>query len=114
MNPVLIGYGFLMLAIICEVLGTMFLMKSEQFTRLVPTLLMTVLYIGSFFFLSHTLKTIPIGIAYAIWGGIGIVLTAIIGMVIFKQTMDSAAIAGIGLIISGVIVINVFSNTVGH
>ena len=114
MNPVLIGYGFLMLAIICEVLGTMFLVKSEQFTQLIPTLMMAVLYIASFYLLSQTIKTIPIGIAYAIWGGIGIVLTAIIGMVVFKQTIDTAAIFGIGLIISGVIVINVFSQTVGH
>ncbi|WP_201529860.1 MULTISPECIES: DMT family transporter [Psychrobacter] len=114
MNPILIGYGFLMLAIICEVFGTMFLMKSEQFTRLVPTLLMTALYIGSFYFLSQTLKTIPLGIAYAIWGGIGIVLTAIISTVVFKQSIDTPAIVGIALIISGVFVINVFSQTVGH
>ena len=114
MNPVLIGYGFLMLAIVCEVLGTALLMKSEQFTRLVPTLMMTVLYIGSFYFLSQTLKTLPLGIAYAIWGGVGIVLTAIIGVTVFKQTIDMPAMIGIALIISGVIVINVFSQTVGH
>ena len=114
MNPILVGYGFLMLAIVFEVLGTTFLVKSEQFTRLVPTLLMAVLYIGSFYFLSQTIKTIPLGIAYAIWGGIGIILTAIIGLVIFKQTIDMPAIIGIGLIISGVIVINVYSTKVGH
>ena len=114
MNPILIGYGFLMLAIICEIMATTLLVKSEQFTRLLPTLMMAVLYIVSFYFLSQTLKTIPLGIAYAIWGGIGIVLTAIIGIVAFKQTIDTPAIVGIALIVSGVIVINVFSNTVGH
>ena len=114
MNPIIIGYGFLMLAIICEVLGTTLLMKSEQFTRPVPTLMMAALYVGSFYFLSQTLKTIPLGIAYAIWGGIGIVLTAIISTMVFKQSIDAAAIVGIALIISGVIVINVFSQTVGH
>lgn len=114
MNPVLIGYGFLMLAIIFEVLGTTFLVKSEQFTRLVPTLLTAVLYVCSFYFLTQTLRTIPLGIAYAIWGGIGIVLTAIVGLVVFKQSIDIPAIIGIGLIILGVVVINVFSQTVGH
>ena len=114
MNPVLIGYGFLMLAIIFEVLGTTFLVKSEQFTRLVHTLLTAILYVFSFYFLTQTLRTLPLGIAYAIWGGIGIVLTAIIGLVIFKQSIDTPAIIGIALIISGVIVINVFSQTVGH
>ncbi len=114
MSPILIGYSFLMLAIIFEVLGTTFLVKSEQFTRLVPTLLMAILYIGSFYFLSQTIKTIPLGIAYAIWGGVGIILTAIIGFVLFKQSIDMPAMVGITLIISGVIVINVFSQTVGH
>ncbi len=114
MSPILIGYSFLMLAIIFEVLGTTFLVKSEQFTRLVPTLLMAILYIGSFYFLSQTIKTIPLGIAYAIWGGVGIILTAIIGFVLFKQSIDMPAMVGITLIISGVVVINVFSQTVGH
>lgn len=114
MSPILVGYSFLMLAIVFEVLGTTFLVKSEQFTRLVPTLLMAVLYIGSFYFLSQTIKTIPLGIAYAIWGGVGIILTAMIGFVIFKQSIDIPAIIGIALIISGVIMINVFSKTVGH
>ena len=114
MNPILIGYGFLALAIIFEVLGTTFLVKSEQFTRLVPTLLTAVLYVFSFYFLTQTLRTIPLGVAYAIWGGVGIVLTAIVGFVIFKQSIDTPAVIGIAMIISGVIVINVFSQTAGH
>ena len=114
MNPILLGYGFLLLAIIFEVTGTTFLMKSEQFTKLAPTLLTAVLYICSFYFLTLTLKTIPVGIAYAIWGGIGIVLVALIGVVLFKQSIDIPAIIGIALIISGVLVINICSKTVGH
>ncbi len=114
MNPILAGYCFLALAIICEVFGTTFLVKSEQFTRLAPSLMVAILYIFSFYFLSLTLKTIPLGIAYAIWGGVGIILTVIIGFVIFKQSIDLPAISGIILIISGVVVINVFSQTVGH
>lgn len=114
MNPILIGYGFLALAIIFEVLGTTFLVKSEQFTRLVPTLLTAVLYVFSFYFLTQTLRTIPLGVAYAIWGGVGIVLTAIVGFVIFKQTIDTPAVIGIAMIISGVVIINVFSQTAGH
>ncbi len=114
MNPILIGYGFLMLAIIFEVLGTTFLVKSEQFTRPIPTLLTAILYICSFYLLTQTLKTIPLGIAYAICGGVGIVLTAIIGVILFKQSIDMPAMIGIALIISGVIVINVFSTSVGH
>lgn len=114
MNSIFIGYGFLFLAITFEVLGTSFLVKSEQFTRLVPTLLTAILYICSFYFLTLTLKTIPLGIAYAIWGGVGIVLVAMISIVFFKQSIDIPAIIGITLIISGVIVINVFSKTVGH
>lgn len=114
MNPILVGYSFLMLAIIFEVTGTTFLMKSEQFTKLIPTLLTVVLYICSFYFLTLTLKTIPLGIAYAIWGGVGIVMVALIGVVLFKQSIDLPAIIGIALIIGGVFVINVFSKTVGH
>lgn len=114
MNPILVGYGFLALAIALEVLGTTFLVKSEQFTRLGPTLMVAILYICSFYFLTLTLKTIPLGIAYAIWGGVGIVLTAIIGVAFFKQNIDIPAMVGIALIIGGVVVINVFSKTVGH
>lgn len=114
MNPIFIGYGFLALAIICEVIATTLLVKSEQFTRLIPTLFMAALYIASFYFLSQTLRTIPLGIAYAIWGGVGIVLTAIIGLLVFRQTLDTAAVIGIALIVGGVIVINVCSRTVTH
>lgn len=114
MNPVLFSYGALGLAIISEVTGSTFLQKSEQFTRLSPTLAMAACYIASFFFLSQALKAIPLGVAYAIWGGLGIVLTALIGAVLFRQMLDAAALAGIGLIVTGVFVMNVFSSSATH
>ncbi|MGP9688063.1 DMT family transporter [Psychrobacter sp. AOP22-C1-C5] len=114
MNPIIIAYGYLAMAIICEVMATTFLVKSEQFTRLVPTLIMGVLYAISFYLLTQTLKTIPLGIAYALWGGLGIILTSLIGIVLFKQSLDTAAVVGITMIVSGVVVMNLFSNVVGH
>lgn len=103
-------YLALACAIIFEVAGSSFLQKSDQFTKLVPTCIMGLFYILSFYALSVALKSLPLGIAYAIWGGMGIVLTAIISVVIFKQSLDSIALLGIGMIVGGVIIINVFSN----
>lgn len=114
MNSSLVAYGALALAIVCEVIGTSFLQKSEQFTRPMPTLLMAIFYAGSFFFLSQTLKTVPLGVAYAIWGGLGIVLTALISIFIFRQALDMAAMIGIGMIVGGVVVVNGFSQTTIH
>jgi small multidrug resistance pump len=114
MNAALISYGALAIAIVCEVMGTSFLLKSEQFTKLAPTLFMALFYAGSFFFLSQALKMVPLGIAYAIWGGLGIVLTAFISVLVFRQALDLAAMVGIGMIVGGVVVMNVFSNSVSH
>ena len=114
MNPLLLAYGFLTLAIVSEVAGSSFLQRSAQFTKLGPTLIMAVSYLASFFFLSQALKTLPLGIAYAIWGGLGIVLTAIVSVVIFRQALDAAALLGIALIVSGVVVMNVFSRSAAH
>ena len=75
---------------------------------------MAVFYLASFFFLSQALRTLPLGIAYAIWGGLGIVLTAIVSVVIFRQALDAAALLGIALIVSGVVVMNVFSRSAAH
>ena len=114
MSPTIIAYGYLAISIICEVVGTTFLVKSEQFTRLVPTLIMGVLYAISFYLLTQAIKTIPLGIAYALWGGLGIVLTSLVGVFFFKQSLDAAAVVGIAMIVGGVVVMNVLSNSVVH
>lgn len=112
MNPVFIAYALLALAIISEVTGSTFLVKSEGFTKLGPSLLVFIFYVVSFYLLSQVIKTIPLGIAYAIWGGVGIVLTALIGFFIFRQSLDEPAVIGIAMIVGGVIVMNVFSKSV--
>lgn len=109
-----IAYGVLGFAIVGEVIGTAFLAKSEQFTRPWPTLAMALCYAVSFYCLSHALKGVPLGVAYAVWGGLGVVLTAIIGFVVFRQALDAPAIVGIGLIVSGVVVMNLMSNVAVH
>lgn len=114
MNPALITYGSLAIAIVFEVIGTSFLQQSQQFTRLVPTAGMAVCYAGAFYFLSISLKAIPVGVAYAIWSGLGVVLISIIGIVVFKQTLDAAALIGLGLIILGVLIVNGFSDSISH
>ncbi|CAM4233902.1 multidrug efflux SMR transporter [Psychrobacter arenosus] len=114
MSPTTIAYGYLGLAIICEVLGTTFMAKSAEFTRLAPTAAMAALYGISLFFLAKSLRVIPLGVAYAIWGGLGIVLTCIVGLFIFKQSLGLPAILGITLIVTGVVILNIFSNTVPH
>ncbi|MCE9633993.1 MAG: multidrug efflux SMR transporter [Methylophilales bacterium] len=104
----------LTIAIICEVIGTSFLKASEGFTHLIPSLVVVIGYSCSFYFLSLTLRTIPVGIMYAIWSGIGMVLISIIGWVVYNQKLDIPAMVGIALIIAGVVVLNVFSKTVTH
>ena len=107
-------YLFLTLAIIFEVVGSSFIKASDGFTKWFPTTIVAVAYLLCFYFLSLALKTIPLGIAYAIWGGMGIVLTAIISVLVFKQKLDIPAIIGIVLIVAGVIVMNFFSKTATH
>ena len=114
MHASLFTYGSLAIAIALEVLGTTFLQMSQQFTRLGPTLVMGVCYAGAFYFLSFALKTIPVGIAYAIWSGLGIVLISAIGVFAFRQSLDTPALIGLGLIIAGVVVVNGLSKTIGH
>ena len=107
-------YLILFLAIVFETVATSFLKQSGQFTKLVPSIFMLLGYAAAFYCLSIVLKSIPVGIAYAIWSGVGIVLIALIGFFVFKQHLDLAAIIGLALIIAGVVVINVFSNSVSH
>lgn len=97
-----------------EIAGTTLLQKSEQFSRLWPTLGLAVCYLTAFYLLSLALRQMPVGLAYAIWSGLGVVAISVIGMVVFKQKLDLAAIVGLTLIVSGVVVINVFSKAVTH
>ncbi len=108
------AYLFLFFAILLEIIGTSALKISEQFTKPLPATVAIIAYITAFYFLSITLKTIPVGIAYAIWSGIGIVFISIIGVVYFKQSLDFPAILGLILIIAGVLIINLFSKSVTH
>jgi small multidrug resistance pump len=108
------GYWYLALAIVSEVIGTLALKQSAGFSNTTSSTLCVIAYAASFYFLSLVLKTVPIGIAYAIWAGMGIVLIASISAVLYQEIPDLPAAIGMILILSGVIVINVFSKTVSH
>jgi small multidrug resistance pump len=101
-------------AIILEIFGTSLLQASEQFTRPVHTVLMVICYSASFYCLSIALKTMPLGIAYATWCGVGITLIALTSCLVFKQKMDGPALLGIAMIAMGVVIINAFSKTAAH
>ena len=105
---------YLAIAIVSEVVATSALKAAEGFTRLVPSVLVVVGYALAFYFLSLTLRTIPLGVAYAIWAGVGVALVALVGWVVYHQSLDIPALIGIALIVSGVIVLNLFSKTVVH
>lgn len=107
-------YAVLTLAILAEVIGTSALKASEGFTRLVPSLVVVGGYGVAFFLLSSVLKTVPVGIAYAIWSGGGIVLVALAGWLIYGQRPDLAGVLGMGLILCGVLVLNLLSRTSVH
>lgn len=105
---------YLSIAIVAEVVGTSFLKSAEGFTRLVPSVVVIVAYVVAFFFLGLALKTLPVGIAYAIWAGAGVALIALVGYAVFDQPLDTPAIVGIVLIVTGVAVINLFSKTLAN
>ncbi len=105
------AYTYLLLAILSEVLATSMLKASDGFTKLFPSIITFIGYAVSFYFLSMVLKYIPIGISYAIWSGLGIVLISIVGLLFFKQQLDLPGIFGMILIISGVVVIHLFSGS---
>jgi len=109
-----VSYLYLSIAIISEVVATSTLKATEEFTRVWPSIVVVIGYALAFYFLTLTLRTIPIGIAYALWSGIGIVLVVIAGFILYNQSVDLAAVVGIGLIVLGVAVINVFSKTAMH
>jgi len=108
------GAVYLIIAIVGEVIATSFLRASAGFTQLVPSIVVVVGYCVTFYFFSLALQTIPVGIGYAIWSGVGIVLVSIIAYFAYGQTLDLPALIGIGLILTGVLVINLFSQSSAH
>lgn len=108
------NWVFLLIAIVSETVATSALKSSEGFSRLWPSVLVVAGYSAAFYFLSLTLRTIPVGIAYAIWSGVGVVLIAIAGWLIHGQRLDAPALIGMAMIVSGVIVMNVFSSASAH
>ena len=105
-------FGILFLAILSEVIATTSLKFSEGFTKLVPSLVVVIGYGLSFYLLSVTLKVMPLGVAYAIWSGVGLILTVIAGMVLFRESLDWARVTGVLLIIAGIIFVNVISPSI--
>ncbi len=105
---------FLLAAIVSEVVATSALNASGGFSRFCPTLIAVVGYTVAFCFLSLTLKTVPVGVAYAIWSGVGVALIALIGWLFFGQSLDIPAIIGLLLIVADVVVLNLFSRTISH
>lgn len=108
------AYLFLALAIVSEVVATAALKASDGFTRLGPSLITILGYGIAFYLLSLTLRSVPTGIAYAIWSGVGIVLISAVSWIFQDQKLDAGAIAGMALIVAGVFIINIFSNMGGH
>ncbi|HMM65168.1 MAG TPA: SMR family transporter [Mesorhizobium sp.] len=108
------NYAYLLVAVLFEVIATTALKEAHGFTRLVPSLVTVAGYTLAFYFLSLTLRVMPVGIVYALWSGAGIVLITAIGWVRFRQALDLPALIGLGLIIAGVLIVNLFSRAVSH
>lgn len=107
-------YVLLAISVVCEVIGTSLLKMTDNFTRLAPTVGVFICYGTAFFLMTIVMKTLPVGVVYAIWSGAGIVLVSAVSYVLYKQTLDLPALLGIGLIIAGVLVINIFSKSTAH
>ena len=107
-------FVILFFAILSEVIATSSLKYSEGFTKPIPSVVVAVGYGLSFYLLSIALKTMPIGVAYAIWSGVGLVLTVIAGIILWRETLDWAKVTGIVLILAGIVLINVFSKSATH
>lgn len=114
MSQIVLAYSALAIAIVSEVTGSAYLAKSEQFTRLGPSLMVVVCYCLAFYLLSQTIRVLPLGVAYAIWAGLGIVLTTLVGIVVLRQSIDLWGMVGIAMIVGGVLVMNILSKTSGH
>ena len=107
-------FVYLLLAVLAETIGTTALQASQQFTRPVPSLVVVLAYGTAFYLLSLTLSVMPVGLVYAIWSGLGIVFIAVIGFLVFGQRLDFPAVAGIGMILGGILVIHIFSASTTH
>jgi len=107
-------YLYLFAAIVAEVIGTTFLKESDGFTRPLPSIVTAIGYAAAFYFLSLTLRSIPTGMVYAIWSGVGIVLITAVAWIFQGQKLDAPALAGMALIVAGVAVMNLFSKSAAH
>jgi len=107
-------YLILALAVLFETIGTTALQASQQFTKLMPSIVVVVAYAISFYMLSMTLRVMPVGIVYALWSGLGIIFIASIGFLVFGQKLDLPAVLGLAMIVGGIVVINLFSNSSTH
>lgn len=107
-------YILLFLAVLAETIGTTALTASQQFTRFWPAVITIIAYAASFYMLALVLKYMPVGIVYAIWSGLGIVLIAIIGYIVFGQRLDLPAVLGLAMILAGILIIHLFSTTSQH
>lgn len=107
-------YVYLSVAIVMEVIATSFLRQTNGFTKLVPTLIAGGGYVVTFYFLSLALRTMPTGVAYAIWAGVGIILVAMVAWVFQGQKLDTPALIGMTLIVAGVVIVNGFSSSLSH
>ena len=110
----MMSWTYLLVAIVAEVIATSALKASDGFSRLWPSAITVVGYCIAFYCLSLTLKHMPVGVAYAVWSGLGVVLITAVSWIMFGQKLDTAALLGMGLIVAGVIVMNVFSKSVSH
>ncbi|KUJ81868.1 DMT family transporter [Ruegeria profundi] len=108
------AYFFLLLAVLAETIGTTSLQASQQFSRFWPSVLVVISYGIAFYLLGLTLKYMPVGIVYAIWSGLGIFFIAVIGFIVFGQRLDWPAVIGLLMILGGILIIHLFSRTVGH
>ena len=110
----MLSWTYLLVAIVAEVIATSALKASDGFSRLWPSVITVVGYCIAFYCLSLTLRHMPVGVAYAVWSGLGVVLITAVSWIMFGQKLDAAALLGMGLIVAGVIVMNVFSKSVSH
>ncbi|SMC41898.1 DMT family transporter [Primorskyibacter flagellatus] len=110
----LLTYATLFLAVLAETIGTTALQASQQFTKPLPSVIVVVAYAAAFYLLALTLRSVPVGVAYALWSGLGILLIALIGFVVFGQTLDWPAVVGMSLIVGGIAVIQLFSAAATH